>query len=72
MSTDYSYPRPVNRLDLMSPGEKAIYEAVNEVEKIGAHTELTAIVIELGNLRERLHHYYMNLHAENSLKNTNP
>ncbi len=69
VGTDYSYPRPGNRLDLMSPGEKAIYNAVMEVEKIGAHTELTAIVIELGNLQDRLYNYYMNCHAENTMKN---
>lgn len=36
-----------NRIDLFTPAEKAIYEAIREVEKVGADTLLTEAVILL-------------------------
>ena len=37
-----------NRLDLNTPAEKAIYDAIQEVEKVGANPKLTDVVVMLG------------------------
>lgn len=44
-------PRRI-RLDLMTPAELAIYNATQEVEKIGADVRLTHAVIKLQEARE--------------------
>jgi hypothetical protein len=44
------FPRR-NRLDLNTPAEKAIYDAIQEVEKIGADVKLTEAVIKLNEAR---------------------
>lgn len=44
------FPRR-NRLDLNTPAEKAIYDAIQEVEKVGADTRLTGAVIKLSEAR---------------------
>lgn len=49
----YEIPRRA-RLDLMTTGERAIYEVMQEVEKMGAHVLLTETVILLGQAREKL------------------
>lgn len=36
-----------NRLDLMKPAERSIYDALQEVEKIGADPKLTEAVVKL-------------------------
>lgn len=41
-----------NRLDLNTPAEKAIYDAMQEVEKVGADVRLTEAVILLSKARE--------------------
>ena len=41
-----------NRLDLMTPAELAIYNASQEVEKLGADVKLTEAVILLSKARE--------------------
>lgn len=46
-----------NRLDLNTPAELAIRVAVDEVEKVGAHTLLTEAVILLGHAREKVADY---------------
>ena len=47
------------RIDLLrfTPAEKAIYDAVQEVEKVGAHPLLTDAVILLGQAREKVADY---------------
>ncbi len=56
MSNTESYRQP-NRLDLMSPAEKKISEAIYEVEKIGADVLLTDAVILLGKARDKTYEY---------------
>jgi hypothetical protein len=51
MSDKNEFPRR-SRLDLMEPAEKAIYNAAQEVEKIGADVRLTNAVIKLQEARE--------------------
>lgn len=41
-----------NRVDLFTPAEKAIYDAVQEVEKAGADVRLTHAVIKLSEARD--------------------
>lgn len=41
-----------NRLDLMKPSELAIYNAMQEVEKIGASEKLTEAIILLGKAKD--------------------
>ena len=43
-----------NRMDLMSPEEKAIQNIIWEVEKLGADTRLTDVVILLGKAKDTL------------------
>lgn len=49
-------PRRI-RLDLNTPAEKAIYDAMQEVEKAGADERLTNVVIMLGEARDLLSDY---------------
>lgn len=51
MQTENEIPRRI-RLDLFTPAEKAIYDAVREVEKAGAHEKLTEAVMLLQKSRE--------------------
>lgn len=46
-----------NRLDLNTPAEKAIHEAIQEVEKVGVDSKLTDIVVMLANAKEKLSDY---------------
>ena len=50
---DKAVPRR-NRLDLNTPAELAIFNAIQEVEKIGADPKLTDIVISLGKTKDLL------------------
>jgi hypothetical protein len=43
-----------NRLDLNTPAELAIHNAIQEVEKLGASTKLTEIVMLLQGTKEML------------------
>lgn len=43
-----------NRLDLMHQAELSIYNAIQEVEKIGADVRLTQVVIDLGKAKDLL------------------
>lgn len=49
-------PRRI-RLDLMTDAEKAIRNAINEVEKAGADPKLTDVVIMLSQAKELLSDY---------------
>lgn len=51
-----SFPRRC-KLYLNTPGELAIFDAMQEVEKIGADERLTNIVIMLGKARDLLSDY---------------
>jgi hypothetical protein len=44
-------------IDLLTPAEKAIYDAVQEVEKVGASVGLTDAVILLGKARDLVADY---------------
>lgn len=46
------------RLDLIEPSEKAIYDAMVEVEKVGADVRLTKTVVLLQEAREQLADYF--------------
>jgi hypothetical protein len=52
MSIKSAEPLRRIRLDLMEPAEKAIYNAMQEVEKIGADVLLTEAVILLGKAKD--------------------
>lgn len=43
-----------NRMDLWSPAERAIFEAIQAVESVGAHPLLTQAVVMLGKARDRV------------------
>jgi len=45
------------RMDMWTPAEKAIQEAVDRVEEMGAHPKLTDIVVMLGRARELVADY---------------
>lgn len=49
-------PRRI-RLDLLTPAEKAIYDAVQEVEKVGADPLLTDAVVLLQQARDKVADY---------------
>lgn len=51
-----TFPRR-NRLDLNTPAEKAIFSAMQEVEKAGAHPLLTEAVILLGKAKDLISDY---------------
>lgn len=46
-----------NRLDLNTPAEKAIYNAMQEVEKLGANVKLTEAVALLGKAKNLVGDY---------------
>lgn len=46
-----------NRLYLNTPAEKAIYDAIQEVEKVGADPKLTDVVVMLGKAKDLLSDY---------------
>jgi len=46
-----------NRLGLNTPAEKAIYDAIQEVEKVGADPKLTDVVVMLGKAKDLLSDY---------------
>ena len=50
------FPRRA-RLDLMSPVERIIFDAVQEVEKVGAHPLLTDAVVLLDQARNKVADY---------------
>lgn len=50
------FPRR-SRLDLCEPSEKAIYDAMQEVEKIGADERLTNAIIKLQEAKELVSDY---------------
>ena len=50
---DKDLPRRI-RLDLMTPEELALYNMVDEIEKLGAHPLLTDVVVLLGDARSKL------------------
>ena len=50
------FPRR-NRLDLNTSAEKAIYDAIQEVEKAGADPKLTDVVVMLGKAKDLLSDY---------------
>lgn len=56
MKVTDSIPRRI-RLDLMVPAELAIYNAVQEVEKLGADTRLTEIVVMLDQAKDLVSDY---------------
>ena len=56
MTQTNDIPRRI-RLDLFTPAEKAIYDAVGEVEKAGAHPLLTEAVILLQKARDKVADY---------------
>lgn len=49
-------PRRI-RLDLNTPAEKSIYDAIQEVEKAGADVKLTEAVILLGKAKDLVSDY---------------
>lgn len=51
-----NFPRR-NRLDLNTPSELSIFNAIQEVEKVGADPRLTDIVIMLGKAKDLLSDY---------------
>lgn len=46
-----------SRLDLLEPAEKAIYNAMQEVEKIGADERLTNAIVKLQEAKELVSDY---------------
>lgn len=53
-STDF--PRR-NRLDLNTPAEKSIYDAMQQVEEVGADPRLTEVVTMLAKAKDLLSDY---------------
>ena len=51
MPEQNEFPRR-SRLDLCEPAEKAIYNAMQEVEKMGADVKLTDAIIKLQEAKE--------------------
>ena len=43
---------------LLTPAEKAVYDAMQEVEKVGADVRLTDAIILLSQTREKLADYF--------------
>lgn len=52
------------RLDLMHPAEKIIYEAIQEVEKVGADTGLTDAIILLSQAKDKVSDYLDKVYPE--------
>lgn len=57
------FPRR-SRLDLNTPAERAIYDAMQEVEKVGADTRLTEAVILLSKARDLVADYVDSIGVE--------
>ena len=57
--------RQPNRLDLMSPAEKAITEAMYRVEESGASENLTNAVVTLGRARALVYEHYRTVDLKN-------
>lgn len=57
-----------NRLDLNTPAELAIRNAVNEVEKVGADPRLTEVVIMLSTAHDKLADYVDNITSVDNKK----
>jgi len=55
---DAKYRR--SRVDLYSPAETAIRNAIIEVEKVGAHPQLTDVVVELDRCQQKLQNFLLN------------
>lgn len=53
---DQQFPRR-SRLDLCTPAELAIYNAMTEVEKVGADVRLTEAVILLSQAKDKVADY---------------
>ncbi len=56
LKDENGFPRR-SRLDLCEPSEKAIYDATQEVEKLGADERLTNAVVKLSEARELVSDY---------------
>jgi len=56
MNHNYEIPRR-NRLDLLTPAEKAIYDAIGEVDRAGADLILTEVVCLLVKAKDALSDY---------------
>lgn len=56
LKDENGFPRR-SRLDLCEPAEKAIYDAMQEVEKIGADERLTNAVVKLQEAKELVSDY---------------
>lgn len=61
--------RQPNRLDLMSPAEKAITEAMYRVEESGASENLTNAVIALGKARDLVYEHFRTVGLKNEEDN---
>lgn len=59
-----------NDLSLMTPAEKAIHDAIVEVEKVGAHPTLTDIVLKLSNAKDELSDYIETIPTANAFDAT--
>lgn len=46
-----------NRLDLNTPAELAIHEAIQKVEMVGCHERLTKVIVLLGKAKTHLSDY---------------
>ena len=57
-----------SRLDLVTPEEKALYEMVWQIEKLGAHVLLTDVVVLLGQAREKLADWVELIAAQQSVQ----
>ncbi len=53
-----------HRLDLMKPAEKAIHDAMQELEKAGAHPKLTEVTTLLQQAKDKLSDYFDDQEAE--------
>lgn len=56
LKDENGFPRR-SRLDLCEPAEKIIYDAAQEVEKLGADERLTNAIIKLAEARELVSDY---------------
>ena len=56
-----------NRLDLNTPAEKAIYDAMQEVERAGADVKLTKVVTLLSKAKDTLADYIDKVETESRL-----
>jgi len=59
-----------NRLDLLSPEEISIQEAINKIELLGAHPQLTVVIAKLLVAKDSLSDYIDGINLENELPKT--